>query len=132
MRSACAPEQFKQARAGKLQMWSLGSTAAAPDGQDALQRYDGRQSGNQNLARFKNTRMDQIYDKLSELPDGPEREALFGEAKRIAAAFMPSRYLLHRISTDMWHPWVIGFRRPLFWQEWYHMIDVDLSKKPAH
>jgi ABC-type transport system substrate-binding protein len=126
------PEQLKQARAGKLQMWGLGSSAAAPDGQGALQRYDGRQSGNQNLARFKNARMDEIYDKLSELPDGPERLALFDEAKRIAAAYMPSRYLMHRISTDMWHPWVIGFRRPLFWNEWYHMVDIDLSKKPVH
>jgi ABC-type transport system substrate-binding protein len=126
------PEQLKQARAGKLQIWGLGSSAAAPDGQGALQRYDGRQSGNQNLARFKNKRMDEIYDKLSELPDGPERLALFDEAKRIAAAYMPSRYLLHRISTDIWHPWVIGFRRPLFWNEWYHMVDIDLSKKAAH
>jgi ABC-type transport system substrate-binding protein len=126
------PEQLKQARAGKLQMWSLSSSAAAPDGQGALQRFDGRQSGNQNLARFKNKRMDEIYDKLSELPDGPERQALFDEAKRIAAAYMPSRYLMHRISTDMWHPWVIGFRRPLFWNEWYHMVDIDPSKKPAH
>jgi ABC-type transport system substrate-binding protein len=126
------PEQLKQARAGKLQMWSLSSSAAAPDGQGALQRFDGRQSGNQNLARFKNKRMDEIYDKLSELPDGPERQALFDEAKRIAAVYMPSRYLMHRISTDMWHPWVIGFRRPLFWNEWYHMVDIDPSKKPAH
>ncbi len=125
------PEQLKLARAGKLQIWGLGSSSAQPDGQGALQRYDGRQAGSQNLARFKNARMDALYDKLSELPDGPERLALFDEAKRIAAAYMPSRYLVHRISTDLWHPWVIGFKRPVFWQEWYHMVDIDLSKKPA-
>jgi ABC-type transport system substrate-binding protein len=125
------PEQLKLARAGKLQVWGVGSSAAAPDGQGALQRLDGRQSGSQNLARFKNARMDQIYDRLSQLPDGPERLALFAEAKRITVAYMPYRNLVHRISTDMWHPWVVGFRRPVFWQEWYHMVDIDLSKKPA-
>ncbi len=124
------PEQLKSARAGKLQIWALSSAAAAPDGQGALQRLDGRQSGSQNLARFKHARMDAIYDELSRLPDGPERLALFDEAKRIAAAYMPYRNLVHGISTDMWHPWVVGFRRPLFWQEWYHMVDIDLSKKP--
>jgi ABC-type transport system substrate-binding protein len=124
------PEQLKAARAGKLQVWALGSSAAAPDGQGGLQRVDGRQSGSQNLARFKNARMDAIYDQLSALPDGPERLALFAEAKRISVAYMPYRNLVHRISTDMWHPWVVGFRRPLFWQEWYHMVDIDLSKKP--
>jgi ABC-type transport system substrate-binding protein len=125
------PEQLKLARAGKLQIWALGSSAAAPDGQGALQRYDGRQAGSQNLARFKSARMDEIYDQLSALPDGPQRLALFDEAKRIAAAYMPSRYLVHRISTDIWHPWVIGFKRPVFWNEWYHMVDIDLSNKPA-
>jgi ABC-type transport system substrate-binding protein len=125
------PEQLKLARAGKLQIWGLGSSAAAPDGIGALQRLDGRQSGNQNLARFKNARMDAIYDELSRLPDGPARLALFEEAKRITVAYMPYRNMVHRISTDMWHPWVVGFRRPVFWQEWYHMVDIDLSQKPA-
>jgi ABC-type transport system substrate-binding protein len=125
------PEQLKLARAGKLQVWGVGSSAAAPDGQGALQRLDGRQSGSQNLARFKNARMDEIYDRLSQMPDGPERLALFDEAKRISVAYMPYRNLVHRISTDLWHPWVVGFRRPVFWQEWWHMVDIDLSKKPA-
>jgi ABC-type transport system substrate-binding protein len=124
------PEQLKLARAGKLQIWGVGLSAAAPDGVGALQRYDGRQSGGQNIARFKNARMDQIYDELQLLPDGPQRQALFDEAKRIGVAYMPYRIMVHRISTDMWHPWVVGFRRPLFWQEWYHMVDIDLSKKP--
>ena len=29
------------------------------------------------------------------------------------------------------HPWVMGYRRPLFWQEWWHMVDIDLAKRPA-
>jgi ABC-type transport system substrate-binding protein len=124
------PEQLKLARAGKLQIWGLGSSAAAPDGQGALQRLDGRQSGSQNLARFKNARLDQIYDRLSQMPNGPERQVLFDEAKRITTAYMPYRNLVHRISTDMWHPWVIGYRRPVFWQEWWHMVDIDPAKKP--
>jgi ABC-type transport system substrate-binding protein len=123
------PEQLKSARAGKLQVWGLGSSAAGPDGIGALQRLDGRQSGSQNLARFKNARLDEVYDQLSAIPDGPQRLALFDEAKRISIAYMPYRNLVHRISTDMWHPWVIGFRRPVFWQEWYHLVDIDLKVK---
>ena len=62
---------------------------------------------------------------MSEMPDGPERDALFLQAKRIVVTWMPYKTLVHRISTDMLHPWVSGYRRPLFWQEWWHMIDVD-------
>ena len=123
------PEQLKQARAGKLQVWSLGSSATSPDGQGVFQRLHGPQSGNQNLARFKLPEFDAIYDKLSQLPDGPEREALFREAKMIAVAYLPYKANVHRISTDMWHPWVSGFRRPVFWNEWWHMVDVDVAMR---
>ncbi len=125
-------ESLKQARAGKLQVWSLAGSAADPDGQGSLQRFDGTQIGGQNQARFNNTRMNEIYKQLSSLPDGPERKALFKEAQQIGVAYMPYKALGHRKSTDLWHPWVIGFKRPLFWQEWLHMVDVDMSMKPAH
>ena len=124
-------EQLKAARAGKLQVWSLASSAADPDGQGAFQRFHGPQSGSQNLARFKNAEFDAIYDRMDALPDGPERLELFRRAKLIAVAYAPYKSTVHRISTDMLHPWVIGFRRPLFWQEWWHMVDIDMSRKPA-
>jgi ABC-type transport system substrate-binding protein len=122
-------ESLKQARAGKLQVWSLAGSAADPDGQGSLQRFDGNQIGGQNQARFNNARMNEIYRQLSALPDGPERKALFREAQEIGVAYMPYKGLNHRKSTDLWHPWVIGYKRPLFWQEWMHMIDIDLAKK---
>ncbi len=124
-------ESLKQARTGKLQVWSLAGSAADPDGQSSLQRMDGTQIGGQNQARFKNARMDEIYKQMSALPNGPERLALFTEAKEIGVAYMPYKALGHRKSTDMWHPWVIGFRRPQFWQEWLHMVDIDPAQKPA-
>jgi ABC-type transport system substrate-binding protein len=119
------PEHLKAARAGKLQIWSLGSSAAGTDGQSALYRLHGPQSGSQNLARFKNAEFDALYDRMSQLPDGPEREALFLEAKKIAIAYAPYKPTVHRISTDLWYGWVTGYRRPLFWNEWWHLVDVD-------
>ena len=123
-------ENLKAARAGKLQIWSLGGSAAGPDGQGALQRFHGPQAGGQNLARFKNAEFDAIYEQLETLPDGPERRTV-RRAKAIAVAYMPYKHTVHRMSTDMLQPWVIGFRRPLFWQEWWHMVDIDLAKRPA-
>ncbi len=123
------PEQLKQARAGKLMMWGLGSSATSPDGQGTFQRYDGPQSGGQNLARFKLPEFDAVYARMDQIGDGPEREALFLKAKKLAIAYMPYKPTVHRISTDMWHPWVIGFRRPPFHNEWWHQVDIDLQRK---
>jgi ABC-type transport system substrate-binding protein len=124
------PEQLKQARAGKLMLWTLGGTADAPDGQGSLARFHGPQAGGQNLARFRHAEMDEVYEKMSGLPDGPERNALFLQAKLLAAAYMPYKFHVHRFANDVVHPWLIGFRRPVFWQGWYHMVDIDTSKRP--
>jgi ABC-type transport system substrate-binding protein len=122
-------EHLKQARVGKLQIWMLGSTGTAPDGQIALQRVHGPQTGTQNLARFKLPAFDALYDKLSELPDGPEREEVFRQAKLMIVAYAPYKYYTHRIRNDMWHPWFLGYKRPLFWQDWWHRIDIDTAMR---
>jgi ABC-type transport system substrate-binding protein len=121
------PEHLKAARAGKLQIWSLAFSATSVDGHSALYRLHGPQSGSQNLARFRNAEFDAIYDQIAQLPDGPEREALFDKAKKIAIAYAPYKPTVHRISTDLWYPWLIGYRRPLFWNEWWHVVDVDMA-----
>jgi len=126
------PENLKAARAGKLSMWAVGLYAAGPDGGSSLQRYDSTQIGGQNMARFRMPELDELYRRIQMLPDGTERDALFKQAQKIAIAYMPYKVRLNRVSTDMLQPWVIGYRRPLFWQEWWHMVDVDNSKRPAH
>jgi len=119
------PENLKAARAGNLQMWGVGSTATSGDGQGMLARYYGKQAGQQNLSRFKRADFDALYDRLTALPDGPERQALFDRAKRLAVAWAPYKLHVHRYAADMMHPWVVGYRRPPFWNDWWHMVDVD-------
>lgn len=126
------PENLKAAEAGKLMIWSLGSAAGSPDGQSFLGWLYGPQAGNGNLARFKLPEYDRLYERAQVLPDGPERDALFLRAKRIAVAYMPYKVRVHRIFTDLVHPWVLGFRRPLFWQDWWHRVDIDLAVRARH
>jgi ABC-type transport system substrate-binding protein len=125
------PEQLKAARAGKLMMWALGSSATTPDGQGALGRLYGPEAGGGNLSRFKNKRFDEIYERMQTLPDGPERLALFDEAKRIAIAWAPYKFHVHSFATDLTHPWVLGYKKPLFWQSLWQYLDIDDSLRPA-
>ena len=127
MKVAQWPENLKSARAGKYQMWSLGGSSASPDSAGAFQRMDSRQIGGQNMARVRLPALDAAYSKLQELPDGPERLAVFREAERIALAYMPYKFTLNRVSIDMAQPHVIGYRHPVFWQDWWHYVDIDDS-----
>ena len=119
------PENLKAARSGKLMMWGVASAASGGDGQGMLTRYFGPQAGNQNLARFKHARFDAIHEQMSAIPDGPERLKLFEEAKKIAIAFAPYKLHCHRYVADMMYPGLEGYRRPVYWNEWWMHVDVD-------
>jgi ABC-type transport system substrate-binding protein len=129
IKSARWPENLKAARAGQLMIWSLGYTATSPDSQDALQLLYSKAAG-QNLPRFRNERYDRLFERMQSLPDGPEREALLREALKIVVAYMPHKYSVHRIVTDLAQPWLIGYRRPAFNYQFWQYVDVEAPVRP--
>ena len=104
------PENLRNVRAGNYMVWGVGSSAASPDGQPAFDRGASIHKGGQNLARFNNKEFDAIYARMSVIPDGPEREQLFYQGKRLLAAYAPYNNGVHRILTDLAWPWL--FRLP--------------------
>jgi ABC-type transport system substrate-binding protein len=126
------PENLKAAQAGNYQMWPVSSSAASPDGQEALQRLYGAYAGTQNLPRFRNARFDALYDRMQAIPDGKEREDLFREAKRLAVAYMPYKVHTHRVVTDIQQSSMRGFYRPLFWLDFWQFIDIDEKEATRH
>jgi ABC-type transport system substrate-binding protein len=124
-------ENLKAGRAGKLMVWSLAGSATSPDGFGGLSRLHGPQAGGANFARFKLAAVDAIYNRMNELPDGPERLSLFKEIDKFEAAYMPYKYHTHRIYVDLTQPWVIGYRRPLFWRELWTFMDVDMALRAS-
>jgi ABC-type transport system substrate-binding protein len=124
-------EQLKAARAGKLQMWSFGLSATSPDSRYVLQQAYGKSAGEQNLARFRNARFDQLYEKQMLLPDGPERDAIVRECERLLVAYMPVKTSTHRIVTDVWQPWLTGYKRHPFTRGWWRYLDIDTARQAA-
>jgi ABC-type transport system substrate-binding protein len=118
------PENLKAAQAGKYQLWELANSATKPDGQDVLAYLYGPAVGSANLSRFAYAPFDDIYRRMQSLPDGPAREALFLQAKLISVAYAPYKAQLHRYVTDMSRADVIGYRRPLFSNDWWQYVDI--------
>ena len=67
---------------------------------------------------------------MTAVPDGPERQALFREANKIVIAYQPYKYHVHRIASDLSHPWLVGYRRPLFWTDFWQYVDIDTDLRP--
>ena len=124
------PENLKAARAGRLQMWGLGSSADTPDSSGQLQRNFGPAKGESNLAGFDLPEFNKMFVQQQFMPDGPERLALLQKAVRLLVAYMPYKVSTHRILTDMSHPWCLGYmRNPISLTFWQYM-DIDNSKLP--
>jgi ABC-type transport system substrate-binding protein len=126
------PEQLKRARSAQLMVWMVGQSSEAPDVQDAFEMVYGPSAGNQNLSRFKLPAFDALYERMQSLPDGPERQAALVEANKLLTAYMPQRYTVHRIATELTYPWLVGYRRPSFGNQWWQYVDIDDSQRPAH
>jgi len=119
------PEQLKASRAGKLMMWGVGWSAGQPDADTFLALGYGPNKGQANHARFDLKAFNELYERQRMLPDGPERQALLDEAKKLMVAYMPYKVHVHRISTDLWHPWVLGFDRNIFVRDFWKYVDID-------
>jgi len=121
------PEQLKASRAGKLMMWGVGWSAGQPDADTFLALGYGPNKGQANHARFDLKTFNELYERQRVLPDGPERQALLDRAKKLMIAYMPYKVHVHRITTDLWHPWVLGFDRNLFVRDHWKYLDIDVA-----
>jgi len=121
------PEQLKASRAGKLMMWGVGWSAGQPDADTFLALGYGPNKGQANHARFDLKAFNELYERQRMLPDGPERQALLDQAKKLMIAYMPYKVHVHRITTDLWHPWVLGFDRNIFVRDFWKYLDVDVA-----
>ena len=121
------PENLKQSTAGKLQMWGVGWTATAPDGDTFLSLGYGKSKGQSNKSRFDLPAYNKVFELQRTLPDGPERQAVMDQAQRLLVAYMPQKLHVHRIWTDLAQPWVIGYHRNVFLSEFYKWVDIDVE-----
>ena len=123
------PENLKAANAGRLQMWGVGWSATAPDGDAFLGLGYGPNKGQANKSRFDLPAYNKIYARQKRLPNGPERQALMTEAQRLVVAYMPFKAEVHRIFTDMAQPWVIGYDRNIYMRDFWAFVDIDVEQQ---
>ena len=120
------PENLKASRAGKLMIWGSGWSSGDPDSaENFLVLGYGPNKGRQNHARFDLPAFNQLYERALKVPDGPEREVLVDEAKRLLVAYMPYKVHGHPIRTDLWHPRVLGYHRIPFAGQFWQYVDID-------
>ncbi len=126
------PENLKSSRAGKLMMWGVGWTTGSPDGDQFLVLGYGPNKGGANHARFDLPAYNALYEQQKVMPDGPERNAVMARASQLLVAYMPYKVHVHRIGTDLAHPWVLGYERNVFTSAFWKYVDIDPAARQRH
>ncbi len=125
------PDLLKESKAGKLQMWGVGWSAAVPDADQFFVMLYGPNSGQANHARFSLPEFDRLYERAKRLPDGPERNAIYREMNRLFLVYSPWRLQVHRYYNDLLQPWVTGYVRHPVMRGWWKYIDIDMPRYAA-
>ena len=119
------PELLRQARAGRMMLWQLGNSASSPDGGEFLDLVYGPNKGYGNFSRFDLPAFNELHERQSNLPDGPQRDALLREQVRLLVAYAPIKVRVHQVAIGMVQPWLTGYLRHPFLRGWWKFIDVD-------
>ena len=125
------PENLKQARASKLQMWLLSYSASEPDPEDVLALGYGPVKGEDNFSNFDLPAYNAAFRRLSELPDGPERTTAIDDAQKLLLAYMPYKMHLNRVRPFVTQPWLVGYPCNPFIYGWGRYVDIDAGRRPA-
>lgn len=123
------PDLLKMARAGQLQMWSVGWTA---DSADSYMELGFSPSGGQtNLAFFKNDEYDDLFRKSRTLRLDGERDKLYARMTDILNAYAPLGGGIYRIESTIAKPWVQGYKKDSFRGPFWRYLDIDTARLKA-
>ena len=126
------PELRKQAQLGRVQSFSYGWIADYPDGEDFLQLLWGGSIGQANYAMFDLPEYNALYERAKRLPEGAERDALYGRMVRLILVYVPWMVETYKHQQVLMQPWLLNYKKHPFLIEPWKYLDIDLARRPAH
>lgn len=124
------PDLLKQARAGQIQFWNLGWNSSGTDGNSFVQLLYSKSIGQSNMARFNLKQYDELYEKAQTLPLGPQRWALYRAMNELATVYSVWHPGIFRYQNVVMQPWLLNYKRIPYRQHFWHLMDIDESKRP--
>ncbi len=124
------PDLLKMGKAGQLQMWRVGWITQYGEGDAFAQLLYSRNIGQSNLSRFSQPEYDALYQESRMLPDSPKRSVLYRRMSEIVAAYNPWELGVYTIENTLVQPWVLGYRKHVYWEHPWQYMDIDAARRP--
>lgn len=100
------PTYLEKLRTGDLQMYFSGWMADYPDAESFLTCFYSPNAPWPNSSQYNNPEFDALYEKVSVMPDSPERTELYRRAQRMIIEDMPCAFTYHRVGYIIRHGWL--------------------------
>jgi len=100
------PTYLEKMRNGSHQMFFSGWMADYPDVESFLSVFYGPNASWPNSTNFNNPEFNALYERVSVMPDGPQRTKLYRQAQRLVLEEMPCAFTYHRIGYIIHHNWL--------------------------
>ena len=118
-------ENLKAAEACQLAMWGSAWHADYPDGENFMQLFYGPNVHQSNHACYESTSYDAMYDRISNMPESPERDRLFLLMSRQMEVDGLMKLGVSRYRNVLVYPQVKGYRyHPIATAVWAY-LDID-------
>ncbi|MEO8738357.1 MAG: ABC transporter substrate-binding protein [Casimicrobiaceae bacterium] len=128
-RKAAFADNVKAAEACQLAMWGSSWGADYPDGENFMQLFYGPNTHQSNHACYESKAFDAMYEKVTNLPDSPERNRLFLMMSRQLEVDGVLKMGVSRYRNVLVHPQVQGYRyHPMLTAAWQY-VDIDPSAR---
>jgi len=119
------PRFFDKLRQGKFQLFRLSWVGDYPDAENFLQLFSSANIGGCNRCRFSDPETDQLFNRITSLPNSEERTELCKKMSRKLAEKCAWIYEGVPISCELHHAWLKNFIPHDFHFVRWKYLDVD-------
>lgn len=126
-------QHLERSHKGTFQMFSLGWIADYPDPENFLQLlYGPNAPPNPNSSAFANHEYDTLYEKMKNMENSPEREALIRRMLEIVIEECPWIFNVHSPSYVLRHSWVKNGKSHSISGNYRKYVKVDPQLRSTH
>ena len=104
------PTFLDKLRNGTLQMYFSGWMSDYPDAESFLTCFYSPYAPWPNSTQYHNPEFDALYEKVSVMPDSPERTELYRQAQRMVVDDLPCAFTYHRVGYIIHHRWLSNIK----------------------
>ena len=126
------PSAQEKVKTKSAQMYAMGWVADIPDAENFMQLFYGpNESPGPNGMNYKNAKADELYEKLSVMPDSPERVDVIQQMQQTVVDDLPCVLTLHRVAYLLRYDWLKNYKPHVFGYGLtkYRNVDADLRRE---